>query len=242
LKKKEEQGGFMIRIILMLFTIMLLAGCAAKYDAVLPTPEKFDNFMEGTVQVKSVGDPIIKQDDLLLYPGFVNEKEVVLPEKAFMSFSPLPAGSKCKVKYKYEDGLFFCEPMPDVVIINKSALIQWPVCLIFDSTGKLIGIANCNYPGTQVKIDEYQGINFQKTTVYAPGSMRKEILYNGKSKDTIKITYREYMNDMARPAFYQDLNYDLIESKIIGFKGTQIEIIDATNSDIKYKVIKKNLF
>lgn len=50
------------------------------------------------------------------------------------------------------------------------------------------------------------------------------------------------MNDMARPAFYQDLSYDLIESKIIGFKGTQIEIIEATNSEIKYMVVKKNMF
>lgn len=232
----------MIRTILVLLAFVMISGCAARFDAVLPTPDKFDNFMEGTVQIKSVGDPIIKQDDLLLYPGFVNEKQVVLPEKAFMSFSPLPAGSTMKAKYKYEDGLLFCEPMPDVVIINKSALIPWPVCLIIDSSGKLNGFAYCHNPGTPLKIDEFQEINFQKTTVYAPGSMRKEILYNGKSKDTIKITYREYMNDMARPAFYQDLNYDLVESKIIGFKGTQIEIIEATNMDIKYKVIKKNLF
>ena len=232
----------MKRVISMVAVIMTLAGCAARYEAVRPTPERFDNFMEGTVQVKSVGDPILKQDDLLLYPGFVTEKEIIFPEKAFMSLSPLPAGSKMAVKYKYEDGLFFCEPMPDATIINKSALVPWPVCLIVDSIGKLDGFAYCYNPGTHLQIDEFKEINFKKTTVYAPGSMKKEILYNGKSKDTIKITYREYVNDMARPAFYQDLNYDLVESKVIGFKGTQIEIIDATNSEIKYKVIKKNVF
>jgi hypothetical protein len=232
----------MKHVVFVAFAAVMLAGCAAKYNTVLPTPDKLDTFMEGTVQVKSVGDSIIKQDDLFLYPAFMHEKEITFPERAFMSFSPLPGGTKMKAKYRYEDGSFFCEPTPDVVIINRSALIPWPVCLIIESNGKLSGFAYCHNPGTPLKIDEFQAFTFINTTVYAPGSMRKEILYNGKSKDTIKITYREYMNDMARPAFYQDLNYDLAESKIIGFKGTQIEIIKATNSDIQYKVIKKNLF
>jgi len=226
-------------IVLVMSAVLLLAGCAVRYDAVLPTPDKFENFMEGAIQVKSAGDSIIRQDDLLVYPGFISGKEVLIPENAFMSFSALPAGTRMKAEYKYEDGLFFCQPM-GAVIINKSAKIPWPVCLIIDSTGKLAGFAYCHDPGTPLHVDAFKGINFQKTTVNAPGSMRKEILYNGKSKDTIKITYREYINDMARPAFYQDLNYDLNESNVIGFRGTQIEIIAATNSDIKFKVIKKN--
>jgi hypothetical protein len=41
---------------------------------------------------------------------------------------------------------------------------------------------------------------------------------------------------MARPAFYQDLNYDLSESKIIGFRDIRIEVIEGTNTDIKFMV------
>mgnify|MGYP001043013533 CR=1 FL=1 len=49
--------------------------------------------------------------------------------------------------------------------------------------------------------------------------------------------YREYINDMARPAFNQELQYDLNESNIIGFKGLRIEVILATNTKIEYKVL-----
>ena len=42
---------------------------------------------------------------------------------------------------------------------------------------------------------------------------------------------------MMRPAFTQDIQYDLKESNIIGFKGVRIEIIEATNRHIKYKVL-----
>ena len=53
----------------------------------------------------------------------------------------------------------------------------------------------------------------------------------------LKFIYREYINDMARPAFNQELQYDLNESNIIGFKGLRIEVIKATNTNIQYKVL-----
>jgi hypothetical protein len=45
---------------------------------------------------------------------------------------------------------------------------------------------------------------------------------------------------MARPAFNQDIDYELNNdaNTIIGFKGLRIEVLKATNMDITYKVIK----
>ena len=42
---------------------------------------------------------------------------------------------------------------------------------------------------------------------------------------------------MARPAFNQDLQYDLADGNIVGFKGLRIEIIKATNTNIEYKIL-----
>jgi len=41
-----------------------------------------------------------------------------------------------------------------------------------------------------------------------------------------------------RQPFSQEVLYDLSEGNIIGFKGARIEIIEATNFNLKYKVIK----
>ena len=43
---------------------------------------------------------------------------------------------------------------------------------------------------------------------------------------------------MARPSFSNDIEYDLSDSKQIGYKGALIEVTDANNQDIKYKVLK----
>lgn len=71
----------------------------------------------------------------------------------------------------------------------------------------------------------------------APG-FRQELLYNGKSGETIKVLYREFQDDMARPAFTQDLTYDLSESDVIGFQGVRIRVTKATNTAITYTVLR----
>ena len=72
--------------------------------------------------------------------------------------------------------------------------------------------------------------------VYLKGSMKQELIYNGKSQNTIKLSYREFKDDFVRPAFSQELTYDLSEGKIIGFRGMKIEVLEATNSGIKFIV------
>ncbi len=69
-------------------------------------------------------------------------------------------------------------------------------------------------------------------------SFKYELLYQGISKNALKLLYREYLNDFARPAFYQDVIYDL-ESKptTITFRTVRIEVINADNSRIAYRVL-----
>lgn len=67
-------------------------------------------------------------------------------------------------------------------------------------------------------------------------SFKQELIYNGKSGSTLKFMYREFSKDFVRPSFSQDINYDLAESNIIGFKGARIEVIEASNTIIKYKI------
>ena len=66
-----------------------------------------------------------------------------------------------------------------------------------------------------------------------------ELIYMGISKNTIKVAYREFLHDMARPALYQDLNYDLDKSDIIQFRGVTIKIIEANNTFIRFIALKQ---
>jgi hypothetical protein len=75
--------------------------------------------------------------------------------------------------------------------------------------------------------------------VLIPNSIgfKAELIYTGVADKTIHVTYREYNADLARPAFYQDLSYQLEESKIIAFKSLKIMIYEANNSSIRFSVL-----
>lgn len=81
---------------------------------------------------------------------------------------------------------------------------------------------------------------FTVSTCLAAGvdAYRHELIYTGVSHGTVSIEYREFLNDLARPAFSQELKYDLTDSSEIGYKGARFQILKATNVGIRFKVLK----
>lgn len=85
--------------------------------------------------------------------------------------------------------------------------------------------------------------------VFAPGAITEaekevvdasnyklELIYNGRVGDAVRFIYREFTDGLARPSFTQEVQYDLGMSSIIGFKEARLEVIEATNTEIRYKV------
>jgi len=72
---------------------------------------------------------------------------------------------------------------------------------------------------------------------YSRDFVRKELLYSGRSGNTIEISYREFRGGFAAPAFFQNVKYDLSESGIIKFQRFVIDVIKADNQSITYKIV-----
>lgn len=63
-----------------------------------------------------------------------------------------------------------------------------------------------------------------------------ELVYSGATKDTMHLLYREYTRqDMARPAFTQNLTYDRASASI-RFRDYQIRVIAANNESLRYVI------
>lgn len=78
-----------------------------------------------------------------------------------------------------------------------------------------------------------------KTEKAETGSFKIEIIYSGLQENNLRAIYKEYKDDIARPAFYQELSYNLNKSKIIRYKQFKIEIINATNENLEYIVLEE---
>ena len=72
----------------------------------------------------------------------------------------------------------------------------------------------------------------------AQDSLQQVIEYNGRSGKVLNFTYREFSGDMIRNSYTTDFTVDLEHGDMVMYKGAQIKIESATNSQIKYKLIK----
>lgn len=65
-----------------------------------------------------------------------------------------------------------------------------------------------------------------------------ELVYSGIQAGAVRVAYREFSrDDLARPAFYQDLTYDA-SSKILRFRGIRLQIDQADNEQIVFTVLE----
>lgn len=95
---------------------------------------------------------------------------------------------------------------------------------------------------TWVEVKEWVGYfrskdGYKITKTPTEDSFKEELIYTGRTGNTIRVSYREYKENFARPAFYQDLTYDLGESDVIVFRNYRIRVIQATNQYIRFNVI-----
>ena len=74
-------------------------------------------------------------------------------------------------------------------------------------------------------------------TITITERFEQNLIYGGRADNVIKVMYREFGNGYARQAFHQELQYDLKESSTISFREFSIEVIEANNSSVKFKVL-----
>ena len=94
--------------------------------------------------------------------------------------------------------------------------------------------------GVWFERDVFPPLRYEKSELIVPRSdaFKYELLYQGVSKDTLRLSYREFLNEFARPAFFQDVTYDIEERPAtITFRSVKIEVLDADNNKIVYRVL-----
>ncbi|WKZ32962.1 MAG: hypothetical protein QY316_00720 [Thermodesulfobacteriota bacterium] len=222
----------MKRLFACLFAGVLLSSCAAVTPVFMPLEhKKSTSFQLGEIQEASLGDAMVVEEDIFFYEGMVASDDFQPPAQLGSPAYPMiPKGSAFKIYGKLQNGTtLYKEPMK---LVSRDGV--WSYCLAVNKVNQVYGDTACEIG--LIRDWKLPETPFKLSKVYEKGSFKSELLYNGKSGDTIKVSYREYKDDLARPSFYQDISYDLSESTEIGFKKMKIEVLKATNSSIEYIV------
>jgi hypothetical protein len=117
-------------------------------------------------------------------------------------------------------------------------------CLVLDTLSNQLVLSYIHsgevYIGELNKIIPTEYFKIEQVTIetiVSKNNFQQTLIYMGKEGNTIKMSYREFLNDLARPAFTTDVSYDLDESHDITYKNAQITIISAASANITYKVL-----
>lgn len=228
----------MKKTLLLALTTITLTSCAPKlnyYSGVFSEPE-----LQKTT-ISELGNAIYSTEDLV-YRNAV--KIVKIPnEQIFKNDYPFAVGDIIPESGENKNGKVYSF-INDAVQIN-GMYQKSPNATKFKSFGVLVDKNTKKaYPSNgftnSPMLEKVEGLIVQNTKYVENNCekcIKKEFIYNGKSNNTLKFIYREFVRDMARPAFTQELQYDLNESNIIGFKGLRIEVLKSTNTSIEYKVL-----
>ncbi|BBF68812.1 hypothetical protein [Sphingomonas bisphenolicum] len=67
---------------------------------------------------------------------------------------------------------------------------------------------------------------------------RQSLVYLGAAQGVLRLNYREFSHDMARPAFTEELSFPLEATypQVIAWRDTRITLLGVSNAGLRYRV------
>jgi len=217
-----------------------LTGCAATQYNYTAQIEEISNPPIGQTAKVSVGDAMLSQGKSKKMDVLIFDQDTPLPTNRLIIKQGylVKAGEDQNFEYfvasdRQGSSKFFSNSMlgtPDAVeslALNKA-------------TKTISVVSRMPPPYPSMKLEEKSSIPIKPgmMSFSDPAYFQQTLIYNGKTGSKISIGYREFSGDIARPAFSNEAQYDLSESNTIGYKGARIEVVNASNQEIEYRVIQ----
>jgi hypothetical protein len=213
-----------LNILAIALTAVWLTGCATATKA----PDKYEEGHSPEVGIRSsaaVGEVMVSE-----YNYTAEEIGVLLSasEGSMMWGRPsVPANSKL-VKTTSSKGAIFCYPYGG----SPSPCFQDE-----DGDGNFDYAYNYGNFGVVAPIGGIDPIPYRIADATLTDGFKYELVYQGVDDNTLRISYREYSESLARPAFQQDLTYTLAEGDTpVSFRSVRLTIHSAGNNEVEYTV------
>lgn len=219
----------MRKCLLVIMLTSFISGCAVSYDPSTSSKATQVDFPPlGQVSTVYVGDSMMSK-------GILVEGEAVVLKNSIDGVAyDIPSGTYDKLGSNNTADVFKAATREGQIVIKNPFADPYQALGVKKNNPNelcvvtVFGMYSCYAANFEIKkVSSFNSASFQQT-----------LIYSGKVGNKINIGYRETSHDMARPAFNNDVEYDLGESQEIGYKGAVVEVISADNQKITYRVVK----
>lgn len=236
----------MIKIFISLVAVVALVGCAsAPVEKRYIASSQVVNFPQVGIESEAeIGQTLVSKANLQVSKAIVIRADIAerkiesIVNNRWSGVITIPAGKLVKSSENSE-GAFYRSLQG--YYDGTTGRPKNPVGIFVPNDPKQPAVAYVyHYAGDSTYAFGEQPVTYTDTTseTWSKDSFKSELVYGGLSQKTISVSYREFVDGTARPAFSQEIKYDLNDSDIIGFRGARFQVIKATNSNIKYKMLK----
>lgn len=208
---------------------IILTGCATPSYNYQATQVNVSKPPLNSINEAYVGDKMLEQGVVVERDALHISQEIKHSGYTFSSGYYLKVGEN-------EKGSYFqaLNNIPNGANLQKNVIVDPFKNVMLDEKNELCIVTIFNAKACTEKHDA----KLTKINIAADNAFQQTLIYSGKIGNKINIGYREFSSNIARPAFNNDVEYDLNESKQIGYKGAILEVLDADNQRIKYKVLR----
>src|SRR2546427_4254284 len=224
----KHHTGLALLVILMIST----SGCVTVVGNYRPETSDINEPPLGVVTTVYIGDTMLRQGRLTLHDAILLREDV---DVGLLGLYTLRRGYYLRIGEDAESEFYQPSRSESGGAIVKAALADPPKSVQAYKADRRICVVTIFNASTCTTEAEFER---GKQPIATANSFQQTLIYSGRVGDKIKAGYREFSNNLARPAFNNDVEYDLRESSVIGYKGARIEVVEATNEHINYKVIQ----
>ncbi|MGC5891386.1 hypothetical protein [Enterobacter roggenkampii] len=211
---------------------LLVSGCTTPARNYVPQTKEISIPPLDTTTTTYVGEDMVRQGiDASIDAIHFNQAV----EIGSIGVYTIPAGDYVKIGEDSKSEFFSNVERSSGAIVPNRFMVNDPtqsiqlkkngeICIV-----TIYGATKCDTgkPYSKVKFQTEQQSVFQQT-----------LIYNGKVGNKINIGYREFQGGLARAAFSNEVEYDLSESKTIRYKGAVLDILEANNQSITFKLTR----
>jgi hypothetical protein len=163
-------------------------------------------------------------------------------------------GAKLDANTKAGDWLLEQDIPAGTALIPVSTKAKFKACVPFDNSFDAAGPCFLDDDGDG-RFDRHAGdevqaarklkvpVPYTKTpiSIVRADSFKQVILFQGATSDTLRFSYREFKDDMARPAFTEELTI-LREAFpfMVLVKNLQLEVLGVSGMGLRYRIVKTN--
>lgn len=215
---------------------LLLAGCAGgpKPSGLLELNENGYVPQTGTLYAAGVGETLYRHSELAGNGG----AELTEPVELTLVYIPVRL-EKGFVLTGYDRGTAYeyCSAGKPFTIAGRE---KAPVCFTDDDyDGRFDRASISDYAPVEINGTKpgYRSVFREETGVRGK---KVQLVFQGLAGRVLKLTYREYEDDLVRPRLAETLSYNLNRSgpTLIRFREAELEVTPAEGNKIHFKVLK----